>query len=93
MVMLKNFGANGIEFELYGFIEDVNATGEISSELRFSILKCLHAEGIAHPGATGAPLNTQQLEAAFANLARSIEQGRMEGGAARDAPKRAAGRG
>ncbi|MFI4996693.1 MAG: mechanosensitive ion channel family protein, partial [Hyphomicrobiales bacterium] len=92
VVILKNFNANGIEFELFGFIEDVNATGDISSELRFAILERLREEDIAHPAAAGAPLDTRQLEAAFANLAKSIETGRLEGEAPRGATKRAAGR-
>ncbi|MFI5012132.1 MAG: DUF3772 domain-containing protein [Hyphomicrobiales bacterium] len=93
VVLMKNFSANGIEFEMFGFVEDVNATGLVSSELRFAILERLREEDIAHPAAAGTALNTQQLEAAFASLARSIEEGRMEGAPTRGAPKRAAGRG
>jgi hypothetical protein len=60
--------------------------------LRFTMLERLHQEGIAHPPAAGAVLDTKQLEAAFANLARSIEEGRDEGRAERKGPKRVVGR-
>jgi potassium-dependent mechanosensitive channel len=93
VVQLKNFSSNGIEFELFGFVEDVDATGTISSELRFLLLKRLRDGDIAHSAPTGAPLNTQQLEAAFANLARSIEEGRPKGDALPGAQKRAGQRG
>jgi small-conductance mechanosensitive channel len=92
VVMLKNFGTNGIEFEMFGFVADVNATGDVSSELRLSMLECLRQEGIAHPPAIGSAIDTKQLEAAFANLARSIEEGRTEGKAEPDAKKRILGR-
>ncbi|SDR62534.1 Small-conductance mechanosensitive channel [Rhizobiales bacterium GAS113] len=88
VVQLKNFSAAGIDFELFGFVADVNQTGRISSELRFSILKRLREAEITLPTANPA-LTTQQLETAFANLARSIEEGRMEGETARGVPKRA----
>ncbi|MBV9112133.1 MAG: mechanosensitive ion channel family protein [Hyphomicrobiales bacterium] len=74
VVQLKNFNANGIDFELFGFVADVDATGRISSELRFSLLKHLHEQEVAHSAPTGAPLDTRQLEKAFAHLARTIEE-------------------
>jgi potassium efflux system protein len=88
VVQLKNFNANGIEFELFGFVEDVDQTGRISSELRFSLLKRLRDEEIAHSAPTGAPLDTRQLEAAFAQLARSLAERRQESEAP-GVPKRA----
>ena len=92
VTLMKNFSANGIEFEMFGFVADVNVTGDVSSDLRFAIFECLRREEIAHPPASAAALDTKQLEAAFANLARSIEEGRAEGKAERDAPMRAVGR-
>jgi small-conductance mechanosensitive channel len=92
VVMLKNFGANGIEFEMFGFVADVNSTGDVSSELRLSMLERLRQEHIAHPPAIGSAIDTKQLEAAFANLARSIEEGRGEGRAEPGAKKRVIGR-
>jgi small-conductance mechanosensitive channel len=86
-VLLKNFGASGIEFDLFGFVADVTAVAKVSSELRFEILKRLREENIAHPSPTTA-LNTEQLEAAFAHLARAIDKGRIEGGAVSTRPKR-----
>jgi len=83
IVLLKNFSAAGIDFEMFGFVADVGTTGRIASELRFAILKRMHEAGIMPPS-NPAPLTTQQLETAFANLARSIEEGRMQGGTVRD---------
>jgi potassium-dependent mechanosensitive channel len=91
-VLLKNFGASGIEFDLFGFVADVTAVAKVSSELRFEILKRLREEDIAHPSAS-TTLNTEQLEAAFAHLARAIEKGRIEGGAVSTRPKRVGERG
>ncbi len=93
VVLMKNFSANGIEFEMFGFVADVNTTGDVSSEMRFAMLERLRQNGIALPPASGAPLDTQQLEAAFANLAKSIEAGQSEAKAERDRPKRVVGRG
>jgi len=92
VVLLKNFGASGIEFEMFGFVADVNVAGDVSSELRFAIFERLRQEGVAHPAAPGTALDTKQLEAAFANLARSIEVGRDDRKGGRDAPKRVVAR-
>jgi potassium efflux system protein len=92
VVQMKSFGASGIEFEMFGFIADVNSTGDISSELRFAMFECLRENGIALPPALGTSLDTKQLEAAFANLAKSIEDARETGKAERDTPKRVLGR-
>jgi potassium-dependent mechanosensitive channel len=59
-VLLKNFGATGIEFDLFGFVADVTAVTRVSSELRFELLKRLREEEIAHP-TIPAPLITEQL--------------------------------
>jgi small-conductance mechanosensitive channel len=91
-VQMKNFGANGIEFDLFGFVADVNITGDVSSELRFAIFECLRQKGIAHPSAAGASVDTKQLEAVFANLAKSIEDARGAKRAERENPKRVVGR-
>ena len=92
VVVLKNFSQNGIEFEMYGFVSDVNVTGDVSSELRFAMLERLRKEGIAYPSGPAAALDTKQLEEAFANLARSIEEGRLESQSERAARKRVVGR-
>jgi small-conductance mechanosensitive channel len=92
VVVLKNFSQNGIEFEMFGFVSDVNVTGDVSSELRFAMLERLRQEGITYPSGPAAALDTKQLEEAFANLARSIEEGRLESQSERAARKRVVGR-
>jgi small-conductance mechanosensitive channel len=93
IVQMKNFGASGIDFDLFGFVADVNQTGDVSSELRFAMFECLREKGIALPPTPGAPLDTKQLEAVFANLAKSIGDAReTTGKAERDTPKRVLGR-
>ena len=66
----------------------MDSTGRVSSELRFSVLKHLREQEIAHSAPTGAPLDTRQLEAAFSRLARTVEYTRRRQGAR--LPKRAA---
>ena len=88
VVQLKNFSANGIEFELFGFVAEVDSTGRIGSELRFSLLKHLREQEIVHSAPTGAPLDTRQLEQAFARLARVVEEVPREAEPARDVQKR-----
>ena len=88
-VQLKNFNANGIDFDLFAFVEDVDATGRVGSELRFALLKLLREKGIIHSAPTGAPLDTRQLEAAFARLAQATGA-LAEAETARELPKRVA---
>jgi small-conductance mechanosensitive channel len=89
VVLLKSFSANGIDFELYGFVADVDATGRVASELRFSVLKLLREKGIAYSAPAVTPVDTRQLEAAFARLARTFEEAR-DTEPSRDVQKRAA---
>jgi potassium efflux system protein len=86
-VQLRNFGANGIDFDLYAFVAEVESTGRVSSELRFALLKLLREQEIAHSAPAAAPLDTRQLEAAFMRLARAADK---EAATGREVPKRAA---
>jgi len=90
VVQLRNFSANGIDFDLYAFVAEVESTGRISSELCFALLKLLREQEIAHSAPTGAALDTRRLEAAFARLARTVDAADDEAEAPRDVPKRAA---
>jgi potassium-dependent mechanosensitive channel len=90
VVQLKNFSANGIDFDLYAFVAEVESTGRVSSELRFALLKLLREQEIAHSASTGAPLDTRRLEAAFARLSRTVEAADDEAATKREVPKRAA---
>jgi small-conductance mechanosensitive channel len=86
-VQLRNFSANGIDFDLYAFVAEVESTGRVSSELRFALLKLLREQEIAHSAPAAAPLDTRQLEAAFMRLARAADK---EAATGREVPKRAA---
>jgi potassium efflux system protein len=43
----EDIGGNALEFKLYAFVYDLNASGKVRSDLRMAILDAFHAEGIA----------------------------------------------
>ena len=46
-VDFEDIGGNALEFKLYAFVYDLNASGKVRSDLRMAILDAFHAESIA----------------------------------------------
>jgi len=48
-VLFRKFGGDGLEFELRGYVSDVEKSGLISSDLHFAVDKEFRAAGIEIP--------------------------------------------
>ena len=49
VVNFDNFAASSLDFTIYGFVADINKSGNATSELRIAVFKALQANGIEIP--------------------------------------------